>query len=206
MNTASDRARRIATALVLLLLLAFIPDATSQIQLELVPLGSSWKYLDDGSDQGTVWSAPGFDDAGWAVGPAQLGYGDGDEATVVGFGGNPSDKFPTTYFRHEYFLADATPYIGLALELIRDDGAVVYSNGVEIARSNMRSGAIDFETLSAGTISGGSFHYDFNAHIRSGVDRQLVPGFTVYSQFWFRDPGTPGGTALSPALQFRIQP
>ena len=26
-----------------------------------------------------------FDDDGWASGPAQLGYGDGDEATVVDF-------------------------------------------------------------------------------------------------------------------------
>ena len=38
----------------------------------LVPTGSVWKYLDNGSDQGTAWIAPGFDDSAWAAGPAEL--------------------------------------------------------------------------------------------------------------------------------------
>ena len=46
----------------------------------LVPAGAKWKYLDDGSDQGTWWRALEFDDRAWASGPAQLGYGDDDEA------------------------------------------------------------------------------------------------------------------------------
>ena len=52
----------------------------------LTPAGSVWKYLDNGTNQGTAWRAPAFNDTTWASGPAQLGYGDGDEATVVGFG------------------------------------------------------------------------------------------------------------------------
>ena len=35
-----------------------------------------------------------FVDCGWAQGNAQLGYGDGDEATVVSFGPNASDEVP----------------------------------------------------------------------------------------------------------------
>ena len=38
------------------------------------------------SDQGTTWRATAFNDGGWASGPAELGYGDGDEATVVRYG------------------------------------------------------------------------------------------------------------------------
>jgi hypothetical protein len=49
----------------------------------LVPAGSTWHYRDDGSDQGTAWRASAFNDAAWTAGPAQLGYGDGDEATAV---------------------------------------------------------------------------------------------------------------------------
>ncbi len=37
--------------------------------------GQDWKYLDDGSDQGSAWQAIGFDDSAWPVGPAPLGYG-----------------------------------------------------------------------------------------------------------------------------------
>ncbi|WP_230687570.1 hypothetical protein, partial [Streptococcus pneumoniae] len=56
-----------------------IPAGTDQT---LVPMGSSWRYLDNGSNQGTAWRAGAFNDTAWAAGPAQLGYGDGDEATV----------------------------------------------------------------------------------------------------------------------------
>src|SRR5687768_13963903 len=65
----------------------------------LIPTGATWKYLDNGSDQGTGWRAPGFNDSGWASGPAQLGYGDGDEATVVSYGNDSANKYITTYFR-----------------------------------------------------------------------------------------------------------
>ena len=70
----------------------------------IIPFGSMWRYRDDGSDQGTAWRAPGFNDSGWASGPAQLGYGDGDEATVTGYidtdpGTSGVQKNATTYFR-----------------------------------------------------------------------------------------------------------
>jgi hypothetical protein len=113
----------------------------------LVEAGSVWRYLDDGSDQGSAWRAAGFDDSGWAGGPAQLGYGDGDEATIVGFGGDFANKHITTYFRHEFQVGDLTGITGLTLRLLRDDGAVVYLNGQEVARSNLPPGAIGHQTL-----------------------------------------------------------
>ena len=54
----------------------------------LIPSRSVWKYLDNGSDQGTNWSQPPFNDAAWASGPARLGYGGDGEDTTVGFGPN----------------------------------------------------------------------------------------------------------------------
>src|ERR1700704_3609930 len=65
----------------------------------LVPANAVWKYLDDGSNQGTGWTAVSFDDSAWLSGPAQLGYGDGDEATVIGFCPNAMNRYITTYFR-----------------------------------------------------------------------------------------------------------
>src|SRR5262245_2646977 len=74
--------------------------------VSLVPLASVWKYLDDGSDAGTAWVRPDFNDRDWASGRAQLGYGDGDEATTTGFGGNSTNRFITTYFRHAFLVED----------------------------------------------------------------------------------------------------
>ena len=51
-----------------------------------VARGATWKYLDNGTNQGTAWRATSFNDSTWASGPAELGYGDGDEATMVSYG------------------------------------------------------------------------------------------------------------------------
>ena len=106
----------------------------------LVNNNSYWKYLDNGSNQGTVWYTNAFTGANtWAAGNAELGYGDGDEATVVGYGGNPAITHITTYFRRVFSVAPGASYSSLDLSLICDDGAVVYLNGTEIYRNNMPS-------------------------------------------------------------------
>jgi len=113
----------------------------------LIAAGSVWKYLDNGTDQGTAWRAPSFDDASWASGPAQLGYGDGDEATVVSGGPDPQIKYITTYFRRAFNVSNAASFSDLTVRLLRDDGGAVYLNGVEVFRSNMPTGALNYTTL-----------------------------------------------------------
>ena len=54
--------------------------ARGQDPVTYLTTGHSWKYLDDGSDQGSAWQADTFDDAAWASGPSQLGYGGDGEA------------------------------------------------------------------------------------------------------------------------------
>jgi len=120
----------------------------------LVPTAATWKYLDNGSDQGIAWRATSFNDSTWPSGPAQLGYGDGDEATTVGFGPDGNNKFITTYFRRAFNVANASLFNGLTLRLMRDDGAVVYLNGVEVWRTNMPSGTVGFLTPASVAIAG----------------------------------------------------
>lgn len=121
----------------------------------LIPANAIWKYLDDGTDQGAAWRAPGFDDRAWPSGPAELGYGEGDEATVVGFGPNPASRAVTTYFRHTFTVADPARLGQLALSLVRDDGAIVYLNGTEIGRSAMTAGASYlYDTLAPTAVEG----------------------------------------------------
>jgi len=138
----------------LVLVLIFVPGAA--LALELVPRGADWKYLDDGTDQMTAWYGSVFDDSSWATGDAQLGYGDGDEDTLVDNGlPNPkNEKHITTYFRHEFTVADPGALQGLTLNLLRDDGAVIYLNGAEVYRTNMPVGPIDTMTLASSAIGG----------------------------------------------------
>src|SRR5688572_25842404 len=95
----------------------------------LIAAGSVWKYLDNGSNQGTAWVAPAFSDGTWKSGAAQLGYGDGDEVTRVSTGSATSAKAITTYFRRSFSVSNLSTVSQLLLKLKRDDGAVVYLNG-----------------------------------------------------------------------------
>jgi hypothetical protein len=124
----------------------------------LIGSGVVWKYLDDGTDQGIFWRSPFFNDTGWASGPAPLGYGDGDEATTNSFGPDPDNKYVTTYYRHSFALADASIFTNLQLRLLRDDGAIVYLNGLEMFRCNLPTGAVTSVTLAqAGAPDDGTF-------------------------------------------------
>ncbi len=129
--------------------------AAATTETTLTARGAVWRYLDDGSNQGAAWSDPAFPDGTWAMGPAQLGYGNNDEQTVVSFGGDPDSRHITTYFRHAFMVADASVFQRLDLALLRDDGAVVYLNGTEVMRSAMPAGVIAFNTL-ADSMAGGS--------------------------------------------------
>ncbi|MCH8044216.1 MAG: lamin tail domain-containing protein [Planctomycetes bacterium] len=136
---------------------AISPDALvfdgSTINTLLVGKGSTWRYLDDGSNQGTAWRARTFNDGAWASGPAQLGYGDGDERHVVASGPQGA-RFITTYFRRSFNVTNAAQFTALTLNLLRDDGAVVYLNGQEVGRSNMPTGGVNYQTTAQLVISG----------------------------------------------------
>ncbi len=112
-----------------------------------------WKYRDNGSDQGTAWQAPAFNDASWSSGPGELGYGDGDEATVVSFGVDENNKFVTTYFRKTFNIVNPSQYNNIIMNVVRDDGVVVYVNGVEVARDNMPAGTPNYLTNATAIIS-----------------------------------------------------
>jgi hypothetical protein len=118
----------------------------------LVPAGAVWRYLDDGSIQDDAWRLPDFPDSDWKAGPAQFGYGDGDEATVVGYGSDPTARHITTWFRHAFEVADANRFSRLVLNLVRDDGAVVYLNGRELVRDNLPAGPISSQTLASSAV------------------------------------------------------
>lgn len=140
----------------------------------LVKRGATWAYLDDGSDQGTAWRAPGFDDRAWKRGPAVLGYGESNVRTAVSFGRDPDNKHVTTYFRRAFEVASLETVPTLVLRLMRDDGAVVYLNGKEVVRSDMPAYPVHFRTMSLGVLAREKQYLEFQ------VDRtNLVRGRNV---------------------------
>src|SRR4030095_4130825 len=107
----------------------------------LIPPGAVWTYLDNGTDQGTNWVTLTFNDSAWTNGPAELGYGDGDEATRVednatpGYNVADTDRYITTYFPRTFEVTNIAGFTDLFCALERDDAGVVHLNGREVFRS-----------------------------------------------------------------------
>ena len=127
-----------------------------QLTEALIARKADWNYLDDGSDQGTAWTASDFDDSSWSTGAAELGFTEGDENTVITSGSL------VYYFRHKFTVADISDITALCMKVQRDDGCVIYLNGTEVNRStNMPDGAVTYQTASGDAMSEStSFMYD----------------------------------------------
>lgn len=130
------------------------------IVYETVPLiasASTWRYW-TGLDVDPAWVSSGFDDSAWPSGPAPLGYGD-TQTTVIPYGDDPENKWTTSWFRLGFEVTDADDMDTLTVGVMRDDGAVVYINGIEVLRDNMPEGQIlSTTTASAATTSETGFY------------------------------------------------
>jgi hypothetical protein len=122
----------------------------------LLSTGSTWKYLDNGSNQGTNWIQNGFNDGNWPSGPAMLGYGDANgifPRTTNSFGSDSNNKYISTYFRRTFVLSNTWGLTHLTARLQRDDGAIGYLNGLEVFRSNMPTGAVSYTSLASSAVA-----------------------------------------------------
>ncbi len=144
----------------LLCLCIFFAVLQSFSQTTFIASGSSWKYLDNGTNQGIAWRAAAFNDAGWASGAAKLGYGDAP-VTTVSYGLDANNKYITTYFRQTVNIAGLNGLGSFTFNILRDDGVVVYVNGSEVVRDNMPGGTVNYNTLATSAI-GGAAESTFN--------------------------------------------
>ncbi|MFN6947264.1 MAG: hypothetical protein ACK4ND_20165, partial [Cytophagaceae bacterium] len=122
--------------------------------LILVDAGDLWKFNDSGIDLGNSWKENAYDDALWSSGEGAFGYGNGDENTIISFGNNPAAKHMTTYFRKSFVVDAFEDYANLQILFQRDDAAIVYLNGKELHRSNIKNGSITFNTPALTPVEG----------------------------------------------------
>jgi hypothetical protein len=132
----------------------------------LVPAGATWRYLDDGSNPSASWTSLNFVDSAWGSGPAELGFGDLDEFTVIRrtIGGVTSIGF---YFRHKFVLNSLADISSGRLSVLRDDGAIAYLNGVEVFRDNMPPGPVNNLTPAVLAIAGADEFTFFSTTVNS---------------------------------------
>jgi hypothetical protein len=166
----------------ILLLYFMLLASTSSAQTIIVPFASTWKYLDNGTNQGTAWRASPFSETGWKTGDGKFGYGINDAKTVISYGSNAKKKYITTYFRKTINLTNLACYTSFSGKVKRDDGVVVYVNGTEVYRNNIPTGTIAYTTLALEAKDNGTTAQTFSITSNRFVEGANVVAVEVHQQ------------------------
>ncbi|MBN1674990.1 MAG: chitobiase/beta-hexosaminidase C-terminal domain-containing protein [Kiritimatiellae bacterium] len=99
--------------------------------------GAGWKYRKgtaEASEPLTAWREPGFDDSGWAAGPAPFGYGNLSYGTELN---DMTGRYACVFLRHPFQVDDPASVSRITVSASYDDGLLLWINGAEVARANM---------------------------------------------------------------------
>ena len=105
----------------------------------------NWRYrLGDSepSSPADAWRMVDFaEDGTWQDGQTSIGYGDGDDNTVLPTSGGWMDGYQSVYLRHTFTVDDVAALPSeLLLKVYVDDGCIVWLNGNEIGRFHVSAG------------------------------------------------------------------
>ena len=119
---------------------------------------AGWSYQALRVEPAGPWEGLAYVESNWVQNAtAPIGFGNiGTNGAFVTLGttltaaeqGSSTDRTRTVYFRHHFQVADPVLVRSLTLNLMRDDGVVVYLNGVQVGRNNIDSG-----TTTGGTVA-----------------------------------------------------
>ncbi len=97
---------------------------------QLVGESNLWKYRLGNSEPAFDWMSPSFNDAGWQAASGGIGYGDGDDQTIIA-------NCSSLYMRRSFTISQKQDIEALIFHADYDDGFVAYLNGFEIAQGNI---------------------------------------------------------------------
>ena len=156
---------------------SFDPFVGAGVPLPILQ-GVTWAYFKGTVEPSAAWNTISFNDGPWLVGVSGIGYGDGDDATVLS---DMQNSYTTVYMRRQFDVPSPAAVHGLDLRVDYDDGFVAYLNGVEVARRNAPAGTPAFNAVapasheaSAGSSGNPAETISLNAFLNV-----LVPGTNV---------------------------
>ena len=152
----------------------------------LIKSNSEWRYLfKDNPPQN--WMSAGFDVSKWPKGITSIGYGDSDLRTKIG--GNELKKTVSKiFFRHQFDLGnlETNSLKKVKVNLLADDGALIFINGREAMRYNLPQGPINLETKALKVTKGHGEMVYTNFSIPASF---LLPGENTVSVILFQRKG-----------------
>jgi hypothetical protein len=138
-----------------------------------ISISNLWKYEQSGTDLGTGWRAPAYDDSGWPSGAALLYVSTNNLPAPKN---TPLSLGPVTYyFRASFVYTGAPTVLSLSLRYLVDDAAVFYMNGKELTRFNLSSAPVTYTNWAAAQVGTATFR-TFNVALTN-----LVIGTNVFA-------------------------
>ena len=131
-----------------------VTTEVSAIEIEHV-----WKYEDTGTDLGTAWRAPEYDDSSWSSGAALLYHENAALPAPTNTPLNLEGGKITYYFRTTFDYSGSTNNVLLDLSTVLDDGMVLYLNGTEILRVLLPAGEVTYDTLTTSYVEPAVYEY-----------------------------------------------
>jgi trimeric autotransporter adhesin len=123
-----------------------VEQPTTQL---LVPVNADWHWRYQAGAPEAGWNQVPSASASWPVGSAVLGFGAAGLRTDIDTFASTADRPRAAYFTHAVTIDDASRVQRLVLDSVGDDGAVIYVNGTEVARSNMPGGTVTHLTYAS---------------------------------------------------------
>ncbi len=109
----------------------------------VVQADTDWQYLTGEEEPPVNWNEADFAATSWPTGQGGIGYGDGDDNTVI----SPTESL---YMRRQFTIIDKSKVSAIFFHADYDDGFVAYLNGIEIARANVEGSPPTHDTWATG--------------------------------------------------------
>jgi len=117
--------------------------------VDIFTSGATWKYFKGTSEASqpdrTAWRMIDYDDSSWASGVTPFYYGESLKGTELS---DMRNNYTCVFFRKSFNITNLSDISSLELNVLSDDGAIVWINGVEVARFNMPDGDIPYNGVS----------------------------------------------------------
>ncbi len=153
-------------------------DSSDPTPVTLLASEADWKYFKGQSEPSSPiedWRLEGFNDNDWDVGQTSIGYGDGDDNTILS---DMKNSYYSVYLRNTFTVSDVSRLQDLTLHVYVDDGCIIWINGVEVARPHCPAGDIPYNQAAADNHDANP-NLPYEEVILSGPYDYLVNGINV---------------------------
>jgi hypothetical protein len=154
----------------------FAPKSRYQTKDMIPVIGhrDRWRYHLGKTNPGSNWNQLDFNDKGWPGCWSPIGYGDGDDATIIG---GMKGRYSTIFMRRGFGVRELQSLKDLWVDVLYDDGFVLYLNGKLLAYKNAPK-ILNYRSLASRdheAVYKERFHIDI-AKIRKGRNVLAVVG------------------------------